>query len=132
MYKKTITYNDYNGEERKDEYYFNLSKAELFEMEMSVKGGFSSLLDKIIKTQDTPALMANFKTLILKSYGEKSIDGRRFIKSDELSTAFSQTEAYSELLIELVTNDGAAADFVNNVFPNDYSDIAPSVSNDIE
>ena len=58
-----------------------------------------------------------FKDLILRSYGEKSADGRRFIKSKELSTAFSQTEAYSELFMELVTDAEKAAEFVNGITP---------------
>ena len=104
MFKKTITYTDYNGTERTEDFYFNLSKAEIAEMELSINGGMSELIKRITNTQDTKQLIALFKDLILRSYGEKSLDGKRFIKNDELREAFSQTEAYSELFMELAGN----------------------------
>ena len=119
MIKKTITYTDYNGEERKEDFYFNLSKAELMEMELSVNGGFAEMIQKIVDAKDTPSIMKIFKDLILKAYGEKSDDGKRFMKSEEISQAFAQTEAYSELFMELATDDKAAADFVNGIVPAD-------------
>ena len=119
MLKKTITYTDYNGVERKEDFYFNLSKAEITEMELGVVGGLSEMLAKIIATQDGPKIAEFFKTLILKSYGEKSPDGRRFIKNKELSDAFEQTEAYSNLYVELATDSEAAAKFVNGIIPAD-------------
>lgn len=117
MLKKTIKYTDYNGVERTEDFYFNLSKAELTEMELEVPGGFSAMIQKISKTQDTPSLIKIFKDLILRSYGVKSDDGKRFIKSKELSEEFSQTEAYSELFMELSTNAEAASEFVNGIVP---------------
>lgn len=119
MLKKTITYTDYNGVERTEDFYFNLTKAELLEMELTSVGGFSEMVQKIINTKDGPALTAIFKDLILKAYGEKSADGRRFIKNDEIRDAFSQTEAYSNLFMELATDDNAAAAFINGVMPAD-------------
>ena len=118
MLKKTITYTDYNGLERTEDFYFDLSKAEVAEMEMSVDGGYSGLLTNIINAQDKPALIKIFKEIILKAYGEKSLDGKRFVKSEEISTAFSQTEAYSILFMELATDDKAAADFCNGIMPD--------------
>ena len=117
MLKKTITYTDYNGTERTEDFYFNLSKAELMEMEMGIDGGMSAMVEKIIAAQNTPQLIKLFKELILKSYGEKSADGKRFIKSEELSTAFSQTEAYSDLYMLLATNADEASKFVNGITP---------------
>ncbi len=117
MLKKTITYTDCNDVERTEDFYFNLSKAEVIEMELTTTGGMTKVIDKIISTQDTPALFRIFKDLILKSYGEKSLDGKRFIKSEELSEAFSQTEAYSELLTELVSDADKASEFVNAIIP---------------
>ena len=117
MLKKTITYTDYNGNERKEDFYFNLSKAEVMEMEMSTSGGLAQMINKIIETQDSPAIIKIFKDLILKAYGEKSPDGKRFIKSAELSEAFAQTEAYSNLFMELATDADAAAKFVNGITP---------------
>ena len=119
MLKKTITYTDYNGNERTEDFYFNLSKAEIMEMEMSTAGGLTEMIQKIVAAQDAPAIMKVFKELILKAYGEKSPDGKRFIKSDEISTAFSQTEAYSQLFMELATDADAAAKFVNGIIPVD-------------
>lgn len=118
MLKKTITFTDYNGAERTEDFYFNLSKAEVMEMELSTTGGLAEMINKIVSAQDTPSIVKVFKDIILKAYGEKSPDGRRFIKSEELSEAFSQTEAYSELYMELSTNAEAAAKFVNEILPD--------------
>lgn len=119
MLAKTITYTDYNGEERTETLYFNLSKAELMELEMSVDGGWAERMQKIVDAKDLPTLSRIFKDIILKSYGEKSADGRRFIKSDALSQSFAQSEAYSELFMELLTVDGAAADFMSKIIPQE-------------
>ena len=119
MLKKIITYTDYNGVERTEPFYFNLSKAELMEMELGVTGGMTEMLDKIIAAKDAPSLMKTFKEMIMKSYGIKSDDGKRLIKSEELSIAFTQTDAYSVLFMELITDDKAAADFVNAIIPNE-------------
>lgn len=121
MLKKEITYTDYNGTQRTENFYFNLSKAEIMEMEMGTNGGYTELVQKIIEAQDTAALIKIFKDLILKSYGEKTLDGKRFIKSEEISAGFAQTEAYSELFMELATDDKAAAEFVNGIIPADVA-----------
>ena len=121
MLKKTIKYVDYNGVEREEDFYFNLSKAEISEMELEIPGGMSEMLKRITKAQDTPSLVKIFKDLILRSYGEKSDDGKRFIKSEELKIAFSQTEAYSELFMELATDEDAAAKFMNGIVPADMN-----------
>ncbi len=117
MLKKTITYTDYNGVERTEDFYFNLSRAEITEMEMSTSGGLSEMIQNIVAAQDVPAIIKVFKDLLLKAYGEKSPDGKHFVKSEELSKAFSQTEAYSELFMELATDADAAAAFVNGIVP---------------
>lgn len=117
MLKRTITYTDYNGVERTEDFYFNLNQAELTEMEMSASGGLSGMIKTITSRLDAPAIMRIFKDLILRSYGEKSNDGRRFEKSKEISIAFSQTEAYSQLFMELVTDADKAAAFVEGISP---------------
>lgn len=117
MVTKTITYVDYNGTERTEDFYFNLTKAEAIEWEMSKAGGLAELIKKVVAAQDMPTLISLFKELILKSYGEKSLDGKRFIKSKEISEAFSQTEAYSQLFMELATDADKAAAFVNGIVP---------------
>ena len=121
MIKKTIEYVDYNGENRKEEFYFNLSKAEVMEMEMSKNGGLSEYIQRIVKSSDNAAIIALFKEIICKSYGEKSLDGKRFIKNKELTDAFVQTEAYSELFMELATNADEAAAFVNGIIPKNMN-----------
>lgn len=121
MLKKTINYTDYNGAERKEDFYFNLTKAEVMEMELSTTGGLAESIKRIVAAQDQPAIIKVFKELILKSYGEKSPDGKRFIKSPELSEAFSQTEAYSILFMELATDDTAGAKFINGIVPADMA-----------
>lgn len=117
MLKKTITYVDYNEVERTEDFYFNLSRAEIMEMELSTTGGLSEMISRIVAAQDAPAIIKVFKELILKAYGEKSVDGKRFVKSKELSDAFAQTEAYSMLFMELSTDADAAAKFVNAIVP---------------
>lgn len=117
MLKKNIKYTDYNGNERAEDFYFNLTKAEIMELELSTTGGLVEMINKIVAAQDSPAIIEIFKKMILKAYGEKSPDGRRFIKSDEISTAFSQTEAYSQLFMELATDANAASEFVNGIVP---------------
>lgn len=119
MLKKTMTYIDYNGTERTEDFYFNLTKAEIMEMEMGTTGGLAEMINKIVAAQDAPAIIKIFKDLVLKAYGEKSADGKRFIKSEEIATAFSQTEAYSQLFMELATDADAAAAFVNGIIPAD-------------
>lgn len=117
MIKKTVKYVDYNGVERVEDFYFNMTKAEVAEMEMSVEGGFSKMLEELIASKDNVRIVQLFKEIVLKSYGEKSPDGRRFVKSKEISEAFAQTEAYSEIFMELALNEEAAAAFVNGIMP---------------
>lgn len=120
MLKKTINYTDYNGMERKEDFYFNLNKAEVAEMELSTEGGLAEMIQKIVSSKDTPSIVKIFKDLILKAYGEKTPDGKRFVKSKELSDAFAQTEAYSELFMELATDAETASGFVNGIMPTDF------------
>ena len=128
MLKKTITYTDYNRVERKEDFYFNLTKAEIMEMEMSISGGLTEMINRIVAAQDAPAIVKIFKELVLKAYGVKSPDGKRFIKSDELATEFAQTEAYSQLFMELATDADAASAFVNGIVPNvEGMDAAPKL-----
>ena len=119
MLKKTITYTDYNGNQRTESFWFNLTKAEVTRMEMSVQGGMAEMIDRIIDAQDAPSLISTFETMIQKSYGVKTPDGRGFVKRPEDLESFMATEAYSELFMELVTNATAAAEFVNGIMPND-------------
>lgn len=122
MIKKTIKYTDYNGVERTEDYYFNLNKAEVVEMEVSVEGGYSNLINRITKSDDIREIVNVLKTIILKSYGKKSIDGKRFIKVDDngkpLYRQFEDTEAFVELYMELAGDANKAAEFVNAVIPD--------------
>lgn len=118
MLKKSITYTDYEGVERTEDFYFNLSKAELVEMEFGVDGGLQKKIDKIVQSRDSKEIISLFKDIILRSYGVKSDDGKRFIKSKELADEFSQTEAYSELFMALASDDKEAADFINGIVPS--------------
>lgn len=128
MLKKTIKYKDFNGNEREEDFYFNLMQSEIAELELSTVGGFTESIQKIIQTQDGPEIIKQFKKIILKSYGEKSADGKRFIKSDELSEAFSQTNAYSELFMELATDDEAASVFINGIVPDELKQDENNIS----
>ena len=117
MLKETITYVDYNNNKRTEDFYFNLSEAEILEMEMSTVGGFVEMINRIVAANDTPSIVKVFKEIIFKAYGQKGPDGKQFIKSEELSTAFSQTEAYSQLFMKLATDADAAAKFINGIAP---------------
>lgn len=117
MLKETITYTDFNGIERKEDFYFNLTRADLYEMEMTTEGGLSERLQRIVDAKDIPAMIRFYKELLLQSYGIKSDDGRRHIKSPEISAAFTQTEAYSIIFTRLIEDPNAGPAFVNAILP---------------
>lgn len=117
MYIRTMTYTDYDGNERTETFYFNMSKAECLDMQLIAEGGLENYIQSIIDERDNAKLVKFFKDVILKSVGKKSPDGRRFIKSEEYTREFSQTEAYSDLYVELATNTEEAIKFFNNIIP---------------
>lgn len=125
MIKKTFTYTDYNGNERTEDHFFHLNKAELMEMEMSETGGLVEMVQRIVAAQDSPSIIKVFKSMILKSYGQKSPDGREFRKSEELRNSFEFTEAFSQLFMELSTDADKAAEFVNGIMPDDIRKSLP-------
>lgn len=119
MIVKHIKYTDYDGNVREEDFYFNLNKAEISEMELSEAGGYSKMLEKLQTSPDVPKIMAVFKDIILKSYGIKSDDGKRFIKSEQLSKEFTETEAYSELFMEIGSDPEKAKEFIVGILPAD-------------
>lgn len=119
MLKKTIAYTDYDGNDRKEDFFFNLNKAEIVELELGTTGGLTKTLEKIVQEKDNKRIVEYFKSIILKAYGEKSADGRRFVKSQELRDAFEQTEAYAELFMELSSDAKAAAEFIAGIVPKE-------------
>jgi hypothetical protein len=121
MFKRDVTYEDFDGEKVTETFYFNLTKSELVELEVNYKEGLKEALQRIIKAQDHKQLIAEFKNIVLLSYGIKSDDGRRFVKSDALREEFSQTAAYDALFMELATNENSAAAFVNGIVPKDFA-----------
>ena len=123
MLKKTYTYTDWNGKERTEDFYFHLSKSKLSEMDLK-KGGYAEWVKEIIAAKDNETLVETFKKTILASYGEIAPDGRRFIQSNELSEAFSQTPAYDMLFMELISSADAAAKFFNSIVPEDVKKAA--------
>jgi hypothetical protein len=128
MYSKTTTYVDYNGQEATETFLFNLSKAELMEWEMSENGGLIETLEKITKANDKRKLMEYFKKLVLKSYGVKAVDGKRFIKNDEVREAFEQHPAFSDIFVEFATDAKSAAAFVKGIIPADLNEATKSVA----
>ena len=128
MHIENVEYTDYNGVERKEDFFFNLTKAELLEMEMGIVGGFNAMVQRAIDAQDQPTLIATFKDLLLKSVGVKSADGRRFIKNDEVRADFKETEAYSILFMKYATDAEAASKFINGIVPKDLAQEAQQIA----
>lgn len=117
MLKKTITYTDYDGAERTEDFYFNLKPSEIAELELGTAGGLAEKLRRIVAANEKHKIIEYFKEILLLTYGEKSDDGKYFRKSPEISKAFSDTEAYSMLFMELATDANAASEFINAVLP---------------
>ena len=121
MYKKTMDYIDFDGNQRTEEFYFNLTKAEIQKMAYSVDGGLDTLIKKIIQTRDYKKLIEIIEDIICRSYGEKSLDGRRFVKTPEILEQFTQTQAYSDLYMELASDDKKLTEFIEGIIPSDVS-----------
>lgn len=128
MLKKTITYEDFNGETVSEDFFFHLSKAELVELEMSHDGGMAEAMQRIVNAEDGKAIVAEFKNIILGSYGKKSPDGRRFVKNQQIREEFESSEAYSTLFMELVTNAETASEFMNGIIPQGMAEEAAKVT----
>lgn len=124
MLKKTITFTDYLGNEREEDFYFHLNKAEVTEMQLEIDGGLTGMLERIIQKKSGPDIIKTFKMLIMRSYGVPSPDGRKFMKSKEITEDFLQTEAYNNFFMELVTDAGKAADFIRDILPNMENDVS--------
>lgn len=122
MLKKTITYSDLDGNDVTEDFYFNLSKAEIAETELSYDGGLTAHLKRIVEAKNGEQIIGTFKNIIMMSVGRRSEDGKRFIKSDEITQEFMQTNAYSELFMELVTNADASAGFIRAIVPSSLSE----------
>lgn len=131
MIKKTVTYTDMNGNERTEDFYFNLTQVELAEMDLEVSGisgGMLGILQKIIREKDQRQIVEYFKKIVLAAYGEKSVDGRRFVKSEAIRNGFAPTEAYSKIFMELAQDADAAAKFINGIMPKEVADQAKKMS----
>lgn len=122
MLKKTITYTDYNGVVRTEDFLFNLTKTELMKWDLKTPGGLAARLERISQKVDVPSLTAFIEDLIDKSYGIKSEDGVRFIKDENLSKMFTQTEAYDQLFVDLLSNEKKTAEFINGIIPKELAD----------
>ena len=122
MFKKTITFTDFNGNQRTEDFYFHLSKPELAELELSHNGGVSTMIQRVVAEQDSKIIMSIFKDLICLAYGKKSDDGRTFEKSDAIVNSFLQSNAYEVLFMEIFTDADKAADFVNACMPADFQE----------
>ena len=127
MLKKTIQYTNYNGVEKEKDFFFNLKKSELVDLQYKTPKGFLAYIDEVVKSEDTSAIWKAFRDIIILAYGEKSEDGERFIKSPEISKSFEETEAFSVLVMELIENENAAADFINGIMPADLNPVKPDV-----
>lgn len=134
MFKERITYVDYDGQTRTEDFRFNLTKSELMEMEFDTEGGLEKAISRMVDGLDTRRIGKLFKDIILKAYGEKSLDGKRFVKSEEISKAFSETEAYNQLYMKLLTDEKFANAFINGLvdgvqpLPNNSAVPAPPIN----
>lgn len=117
MLREKIKFEDFNGDTREEEFFFNLTKSEVAEMELSINGGLVEKINQMVEKKDGAQIMALFKEVIFKAYGKKSLDGRRFEKSEALSIEFSQTMAYDILFMRLITEPEAAAKFIEGILP---------------
>lgn len=132
MYEITEKYVDYNGVEREETFYFNLTAAELMKMEFKTAGGFTERIKKIIASKDTVEIMRTFEEFLNMSYGRKSDDGKRFIKSEEMTREFMETPAYSQIYMKLASDEKSATEFINHVVPADLNaQIAKAESNKV-
>jgi hypothetical protein len=129
--KKTITYDDFDGNSISEDFFFHLSKAELVELEMSHEGGLSASLQRIVNAEDGKGIVQEFKNIILTAYGKRSDDGKRFVKNSLIREEFASTPAYSALFMELVTDTDAAIEFINGVIPAGMAEEAARIA-DIE
>ena len=127
MIKKTITYEDYDGNKQTREFYFGLSKAELIKLDVSNKGGLQKTVERIMNENDAEKIYELFETIIQKSVGKKSEDGQRFVKSEDMTAAFVESPAYSELIMEMIQNPEAASAFVTGILPKDLQESAKQV-----
>lgn len=122
MLKREITYETFDGDQVTEVFYFNLTKTELVELQTSVEGGMEKLLQSIVESQDTKKMLEQFKNIVLRAYGERSEDGKRFIKNEKLQEEFSQTAAYDALMSEFFTDEEALITFVRGVMPTGLGD----------
>lgn len=123
-----MTYKNFNDEEVTEDHYFNLTQAELVEMEHSIEGGLHDHLQRIVETEDAGEIMKTFKMLLLRSYGKKSDDGKRFIKNEQLREEFESSEAYSKIYMGIVTDAAVAAEFTNNIMPAGMKELAEKMA----
>lgn len=121
MFKKTITYIDYNGQERTEDFYFNLSKSEMIMLESTTPGGYAAMLQRIIDSKDNISLMKTFTDLIKMSYGVKSDDGKRFVKNEQVVDDFMNSAAFDQMFTEFFTDENSASDFAKGIMPQDLS-----------
>lgn len=130
MLTKTVSYTDYNGNHRTETVHFNLTQAEVLEMEMreNLKGGLAEQLKAIVASNDGNRIMDFFQDFIRKSYGVKSDDGRSFRKSEDIANDFLGSEAYSEVFLELITDPDAAAAFIDAIVPKGLDKVADKIA----
>lgn len=117
MIKKRMTYEDFNGETRTEDFWFHMSEVDLLEMDSKYPGGMQGFIQKMIDTQDAAEMFKLAKEIIELSYGQKSLDGRTFEKSPELTRSFTQTQAYVDLFMEIGTDADKAAEFIKGIMP---------------
>lgn len=117
MLKKTMTYTNLDGQEVTEDFYFNMTKAELIKLQLREGEGFQDYITQVVNAGNGTAIVETFEKLVGLSYGEK-IDGR-FVKKPGAFEAFMSTEAYSDFFYELVTSAKAGAEFINAVMPKD-------------
>lgn len=122
MYKTTVTYTDYDDVQRTEDLYFNLTTAELIKMENSIAGGLQKRIEIMMQRHDVPTIMQTMEDLIKQAYGQKSMDGRKFVKSDEIYDDFLQSGAYNEFYMGVITDEKKSSEFLDGIIPSDIKE----------
>ena len=132
MLKRPITYTDFDGNEITEDFYFNLSASDIVNLDAKYEGGLEGAIKRIAAAEDKTAMIMEMEKVILASYGERSEDGKRFRKSDELSSDFRYHAAYDVLFFEIISDENKMVEFITQVIPKALLEKLPKETNGVD